>query len=105
MLERVDHVGGHALAIGEERPAGVGVEQRVEFVGRLVGDGGDDVGVHHVVDERDVLVADPLDVVLAVAVLEHRRTLECLDGDDAGAVLLLQPVAGARSCRPIPSPR
>jgi hypothetical protein len=46
------------------------------------------------VDQRDVLVADALDVVLAEAVLEHRRALERLDGDDLGAVLLLEVVAG-----------
>ena len=71
------------------------VEEHVELVGGDVADRAHDVGVHHVVDQRDVLVADALDVVLAVAVLEHRRTLERLDGDDLGAVLVLQPVAGS----------
>ena len=48
-----------------------------------------------------MLVADALDVVLAEAVLEHRRALERLDGDDLRAVLLLQPVAGGdRAGRP-----
>jgi hypothetical protein len=44
------------------------------------------------VDQRDVLVADALDVVLTEAVLQHRRALERLHGDDAGAVLLLEAV-------------
>jgi hypothetical protein len=97
----VDDVGGHALGLHEVLAAGVGVEEGVEFVGRLVGDGDDDVGVGDVVDQRDVLVADALDVVFAEAVLEHRRALERFDGDDLGAVLLLQPVAGGdRAGRP-----
>ena len=61
--------------------AGRRVEQHAERVGRPIGHGGDHVGVHHVVDERDVLVADSLDVVLAEPVLEHRGTLERLHRD------------------------
>ena len=60
-----------------------------------VRDGDHDVGGHHVVDERDVLVADALDVVLAEAVLEQRRALERLDGDDQRPEPLLEVVAGA----------
>ncbi len=94
VLKRRHDVGGHALRPGEVLAPGVGVEEGVEFVGRLVGDRHHDVGVHHVVDDRDVLVADALDVVLAESVLEHRRAFEGFDGDDLRAVLLLQPVAG-----------
>ena len=82
--ERVDHVGVDALAADEVGAAGVGVEQHVELVGGAIADADDDVGVHHVVDQRDVLVADALDVVLAEAVLQHRRALERLDGDGRG---------------------
>ena len=46
-----------------------------------------------------MLVADALDVVLAEAVVEHRRALERLDRDDPRAVALLQPVAGAERAR------
>ena len=74
--------------------AGRAVEQHVEVVGGTIADRAHDVGVHHVVDQRDVLVADALDVVLTEPVLEHRRALERLDGDDPRAVLVLQPVAG-----------
>src|SRR5208283_996354 len=44
-------------------------------------------------DVRDVLVADPLDVVLAIAVVEEGRALRRLDRDDARSLLLLEPVA------------
>ena len=90
----LEHGRGHAAPAGEVRAADVGAEQDAEPVGRAVGDRERDVGVHHVVDQRDVLVADPLDVVLAEAVAEHRRALERLDGDDQRAVALLQVVAG-----------
>ena len=59
-----------------------------------------EVGVHHVVDERDVLVADALDVVLAVAVAQHRRAFDRLDGGYPRAVKRLEVVAGGdRPCR------
>ena len=54
-------------------------------------------------DQRDVLVADPLDVVLTKTVLEHRRALERLDGHDTRPVGLLEMVTGrdgaGRTCR------
>ena len=67
----------------------IAAEEQVESVARVVGHADHDVGVHDVVDQRDVLVADALDVVLAIAVLEHGRAFERLDGDDLGAVPLL----------------
>ena len=99
MLQGGHDVGGDAAAFDEVAAAVIGVEQHVEFVGRLVGDRDDDVGVGDVVDQRDVLVTDALDVVLAEPVLEHRRALERLDGDDLRAVLLLEPVAGGDRAR------
>ena len=63
-------------------PARLGVEQQVELVADPVGDRDDEVRVHHVVDQRDVLVADALDVVLAIAVLEHGRALKRLDSGE-----------------------
>ena len=39
-----------------------------------------------------MLVADALDVVLAVAVVEHRRAFERFDRHDLGAVFVLEPV-------------
>ena len=53
----------------------------------------DHVRVHHVVDQRDVLVPDALDVVLAEAVPEQGRALQGLGRDDRRAVALLQVVA------------
>ena len=75
--------------------ARIGVEQGVERVGRTVADRDDVVGVHHVVDQRDVLVADALNVVVTEAVLQHRRTLERFDRHDPAAVGVLEIVAGA----------
>jgi hypothetical protein len=46
------------------------VEQHVEPVGVAIAHVDDDVRVHHVVDQRHVLVADPLDVVLAESVAQ-----------------------------------
>ena len=53
-----------------------------------------DVGVHHVVDQRNVLVADALDIVLAIAVVEHGRAFQRLDGGDLRAVPRLEIIAG-----------
>ncbi len=77
------------------RPAARG-EDGLEVVGGAVGDVDDEVGVHDVVDERHVLVADALDVVVAEPVAQQRRALERLGDDDARAVALLEEVAGAQ---------
>ena len=79
----------------EELQALAGREQHRQLVGGPVGDAGHQVGVQHVVDERDVLVADALDVVRAEAVGQHRRALQGLGGDDLGGVALLEVVTGA----------
>ena len=76
-------------------PADGAREEDAEPVGRAVGDREGDVRVQHVVDQRDVLVPDPLDVVLAEAVAQHRRALGRLDGDDQRAEALLEVVARA----------
>ena len=99
MLQLVDDRGGDADGFGEMPPSGGSVEEHVELVGRSVADTHDHIGVHHVVDQRDVLVADALDVVLAVAVLEHRRALERLDRDDDRAVTVLEVVTRAERAR------
>ena len=52
-----------------------------------------DSGVGDVVDQRDVLVADALDVVLTETVVEHRRAFERLDRHDLRSVFVLQVVA------------
>ena len=76
------------------RAPDIAAEEQVERVARAIRHADHDVGVHDVVDQRDVLVADALDVVLAIAVLEHGRTFQRLDGDDLRAVPLLQIIAG-----------
>ena len=95
MHQHVDERRFEPDPIDEMGLARIGVEQGVERVGRTVAHRDDVVGVHHVVDQRDVLVADALDVVVAEAVLQHRRTLECFDRHDPAAVGVLEIVAGA----------
>src|SRR5205823_5240233 len=69
---------------------GLRAEQQIELVGDAVGDADDDIGVHHVMYQRNMLVADALDVVLAIAIVEHGRTLQRLDRRDPRPVALLQ---------------
>src|SRR5258706_11045983 len=76
------------------------VEEEVKRVRTAIRYADDQVGVHHVMDQRDVLVADALDVVLAVAVVQHRRAFDCLDGRDLGTVNGLEIIARAYgACR------
>ena len=82
-------------AAGQVLAPGSRVEQRVQPVAIAVRDADHGVGVHHVLDQRDVLVADPLDVVGPVAVIEHGRAFERLDRDDPRAVRLLHMISGA----------
>src|SRR5688572_22005452 len=55
-------------AAGQVVAADFAAEQKVQPVARGVGDPDYDVRVHDVVDERNMLVADALNVVLAVSV-------------------------------------
>ena len=59
----------------------------------MIADADDGVGVHDVVDQRHVLVADALDVVLAEAVHQQRRALDRLDRGDPRPEHALQMVA------------
>src|SRR6266542_2331516 len=76
--ERLDHVRRHAVPRGQVLPPHRRVQQPVHVVRGHVGDRGHRVGVHHVVDEWDVLVADALDVVLAEPVRQHCRAFQRL---------------------------
>ena len=82
-----------ALPIGQIRATHIGVEQRIQLVATRIRDAGDRVGVHDVLNQRNVLITDALDVVRTVAVIEHGRALSRLDGNDAGAVFGLEVVA------------
>ena len=59
----------------------------------MIADRAHDIGVRHVVDQRNVLVADSLDVVLAESVFEHGRAFERLHRDDVRAEVVLQPIS------------
>ena len=72
---------------------GITAEEHEQAVGGAIADAHDDVRGHDVVDERNVLVADALDVVLAVAVAQERWALERLHGHGERAVALLEVVA------------
>ena len=75
----------------------VAVEQHHQRIGGAVADADDRVGVHDVVDIGHVLVADALDVVLAVTVVEQRRALERLHRGDPRAQRLLEMIARGQS--------
>ena len=100
MLESPSASRPASVVRGNAAPLGRGTSGRPRWrtarraVGGAIGDRDRDVRVEDVVDQRDVLVADPLDVVLAEAVAEHRRALGRLDRDDQRAEPLLQVVAG-----------
>src|SRR5579859_8196300 len=80
-------------------PPNLAVEQKIERVGAAIRDTHDDVAIEDVVNEGDVLVADALDVVLAVTVHEHGRAFDGLDRDDLGAELGLEIVPRAECPR------
>src|SRR3954469_11723692 len=85
----------------EVSAAALAAEQQVERIAGGMRHADNDIGIHDVVDERDMLVADPLDVVLAMAVVEHGRTFDRFDRGNLAAVQRLEAITGAeRSCRP-----
>ena len=84
---------GDAAAIREVTAPLLQVPQHAEAIRGAIGHRGRHVGVHDVVDQRDVLVPDALDVVLAEPVQQHRGTLPGLHGHHQGSQALLQVVA------------
>ena len=83
------------MTLGKVLLASRSIEEHVEFVGGTIGDADNNIGVHHVVNQRDVLVTDALDVVFAKTVLEHCRALKCFDGNNLSSVQILQAIAGS----------
>ena len=73
------------------------IEQHIEFVGCAVGNRGNDIGIHYVVNERNVLVANSLNVVLAKSVFQHGWALKGLNSNDLRSVLIFQMVASTNS--------
>src|SRR5260370_20958215 len=53
-------------------------KQEIERIRGQIGHADDQVGVHDVVDEGNVLVADALDIVLAISVPKHGPPLYSL---------------------------
>ena len=99
MLEHLQDILRHTFAFMQVAQTFVGVEQHVEFVSGAIRNVDDQVGIHHVVDERNVFVADALDVVLAVTVLEHGRALQRFDSTNCGAEQILQAIASSDGAR------
>ena len=72
-----------------------GVEQAQQALAVLVVDGDGHIGVLHVVDPGDVLVADTLDAVAAEAVVQNGGALQCLThGQLQVGIALLQQITG-----------
>src|SRR6266511_2125812 len=86
---RIDLAPAHQVAA-----SGIAAEKQIERIAGQIGHADDEVGIHDVVDQRDVLVPDALDVVLAVSIAEHGRAFDGLGRGDLGAVPRFQVVAG-----------
>ena len=99
MLQGVDNILWNVLALHQVVTTCRSVEQHIEFIGCTVGNCGNDVGVHHVMNERNVLVADSLNVVLAKTVFQHGWALKGFDRNNFCSVLIFQMVTSTnRSC-------
>src|SRR3984893_8331216 len=80
IVERPPGRGAKLAPPGEIPPSDFAAEQLIEAVARRVRYGDDGIGVHDVVDQRNVLVADALDVVRAVPVAQQGGAFERFDG-------------------------
>ena len=77
------------VAVGQDLPAALLGQELQALLALYVVDAGDGVHLEDVVDPRDVLVADALDVVAAVAVPVEGRALYGFDADRPGVVELV----------------
>src|ERR671915_128695 len=87
----------YLMPVGQELAAGLGIEEHVERVGGSIRYCRHQVGVHDVMDQRNMFVADALDVVAPIAVVEQGWAFAGLDSDDAALVTRFQKVAGRQS--------
>ncbi len=69
------------------------IEQQIKTVARPVGHADDEIRIHHIVDQWHMLVADTLNVVIPVTVVEQCRTFQRLDDADIGAKRVFEVVA------------
>ena len=73
-----------------------GVEQAQQTLGVLIVDGDSHIGILHVVDPGDVLIADTLDAVTAEAVVKDGGALQCFTNTQLhGGIQILQTIACA----------
>ncbi|MNM92147.1 hypothetical protein D3C81_1044690 [compost metagenome] len=95
----IEQVRVEVLPLMQIGSAGCRVEEQVQCIAAVVRYADHDVGVHHVVNQGDMLVADALDVVFAIAVREHRGAFERLHRSDARAVAGFQQVPRGKRAR------
>ena len=68
MGKRIDEFGRQAFFLGEESATSGRIEQHIKFVSCSVADSADDIAIRDVVDQRNVLVANSLNVVLTKSI-------------------------------------
>ena len=99
MWQGVDHFLWNVLALHQVVTTSRSVEQHIELISCTVGNRSNDVGVHHVVNKRNVLVANSLNVVLAKTVFQHGWALKGFDSNDLCSVLVFQVITSTNgSC-------
>ena len=83
----------------QKSPTRFGIKHQVQAVCCLITDRGHQVSIHHVVDQRNMFVANSLDIVFAVAVVQHGWTFERFDRNDLCSKIILEPVScSQRAC-------
>ena len=73
------------------------IEQHVKFVCRFVSYRDHNISIHNVLNKRNVLVTNSLNVVLTKTVFQHGWALKCFNSNNARAVNIFQTVTSCNS--------
>ena len=93
MFESSDNIGWNLLALHQVTTTRVGIKHHIEFIRGTIADRGNDVGVHHIVNEWNVLVTDSLNVVFTETILKHGRALKCFNRNNLCSVMIFESIA------------
>src|SRR5262245_66552554 len=82
IVEGTHHIRVDLAPSDEVAASGIAAEQQIERIAGQIGNADDEVGVHDVVDQRNMLVADTLDFVVSITLQRHGWTCGGCGGDD-----------------------
>ena len=99
MRERIDKFGTCTMSLCQILLTCRRIEQHIEFIGCFVGDPNNNIGIHHIMNKRNVLVTNALNVVFTKTVFQHGGTLKCFNSNNGSSVNIFEAIASSNCAR------